>query len=282
MDLEPKRRVYNIGPHGSSYFDASSKRYDQYFDSQPSRASHENSQDFGSSRAYDSGHTPLRKAETDVHAAQKTKPFAKEPRDLAGTHLEKIEEDKSSLAHSAVLRRAQPPNLGDSLARSDALLLSLRAGAGDLLIQSSKLDESVKAPERPPSRVGGLTDFLTDQHHLKTGVYKRDVKTLHDFWKGFVSLAYKDLRERCRPKDASLAQDVMALSLGTKQQPKEKAGRSDLLGTRKPGGDKENYGKTSGKEKLSDLYDVYGRLFEVDVVFTLEKDLQEELDRFKE
>jgi hypothetical protein len=46
--------------------------------------------------------------------------------------------------------------------------------------------------------------------------------------------------------------------------------------------DKENYGKVSGKEKLSELYDIYGRLFEMDVVYTLEKDIQEELDRFKE
>jgi hypothetical protein len=142
----------------------------------------------------------FRKAETDV---RQTVQFSTQ-RDGLTHHmqpsgfLERIDEDKSSVNHSTLLKRntVGANILGDSLARSDNLMMSVKNGDfKDVLIHSNKLDESVKAPERLPIRITGLTDFLTDQHHSRIGVYKREVKCLHNFWKTHVSVVYKEVRD---------------------------------------------------------------------------------------
>ena len=62
------------------------------------------------------------------------------------------------------------------------------------------MDESVKAPGRPPQRVKGLTDYLVDLHYKKFGIYTK--QGLFEFWKEYVSVIYRRLNKSINNKGA--------------------------------------------------------------------------------
>jgi hypothetical protein len=73
------------------------------------------------------------------------------------------------------------------------------ASKGDLSVisQSNRLEESVKAPGRPPELIEDLIDFLIDESYRKYGVYPKVTEleagksSLFKFWKDFISVHYR-------------------------------------------------------------------------------------------
>jgi hypothetical protein len=57
-----------------------------------------------------------------------------------------------------------------------------------------KLEESVKALDRRPQKIPGLTNFLCERHYKKYGTYNRTQKELFKFWKNHVSAVYAEMR----------------------------------------------------------------------------------------
>jgi hypothetical protein len=54
----------------------------------------------------------------------------------------------------------------------------------------------VKAPNRPPVRIEGLTEFLVENHYKRFGVYSKVEPELFKYWKEYVSIAYKEERKK--------------------------------------------------------------------------------------
>lgn len=61
-------------------------------------------------------------------------------------------------------------------------------------MHSNRLEDSVKAPGRPPMRIDGLTQFLVDEHYKSIGVFTKSDKELFKFWKDYVSSVYRHQR----------------------------------------------------------------------------------------
>jgi hypothetical protein len=66
----------------------------------------------------------------------------------------------------------------------------------NLTITSNKLEDSVKAPNRPPTKIEGLTQFLVENHNKWYGVMSKDYAQLFRFWKEFVSIAYRERKRK--------------------------------------------------------------------------------------
>jgi hypothetical protein len=66
----------------------------------------------------------------------------------------------------------------------------------NITINSKNLEDSVKAPNRPPVRIDGLTEFLVENHYKRFGVYSKVEPELFKYWKEYISLAYKEERKK--------------------------------------------------------------------------------------
>jgi hypothetical protein len=66
----------------------------------------------------------------------------------------------------------------------------------NLTINSNRLEDSVKAPGRPPIRIENLTQFLIEQHFSRIGVFTKSHNELFKFWKGYVSIVYREQKLR--------------------------------------------------------------------------------------
>jgi hypothetical protein len=164
-----------------------SKRYDQHFDSL-----HDHSLDHYSSRQhYATGDLrasmPLKRSETEhlkpnVTFASTTAPAKNHPLHYKGA-MERIDENRSASKGSPEARKGGPS--------------SKSAGVNDIsqvTIASNRLEDSIKAPNRPPVRVAGLTTYLVDSHYKKIGVYTKNSEELFRFWKDYVSVVYRQMR----------------------------------------------------------------------------------------
>lgn len=261
--------------------------------------------DFGSSRVNDSGliqaNIAYRRVETEQITTKHSVHFKKtndpvKPYGALGT----IDEDRTSVNQSTLLKKqgAHNLNLDQSLAaRSDLLGGSFKLGnnndptKNDMLIQSSKLEESVKAPDRLPIRIEGLTQFLYDEHSRFTGIHTHEVKSLHVYWKLHVSVAYRELfaKDRTNMPDTNMLNHLRGDTM-KKSKKRRSRSSSPLNQTENKDWskflvpkniDKENYGILRGDEKREQKMNIYGNLYEMDVVYTLEKDYNEEKDKEK-
>jgi hypothetical protein len=147
----------------------------------------------------------------------------------------------------------------------------------NLTINSNKLDESVKAPGRPPQRVKGLTQYLVDLHYKKYGVYTKT--GLFEFWKEHVSVIYRQIRNNTLQKgaveepmfdrkiDRSFKGDSFAnkKSFNAKASGKPKKSRSSS--PLKKNEDLPPYEENVNFESIQHID--YSRLFEMDVAYTI-------------
>ena len=66
------------------------------------------------------------------------------------------------------------------------------------LANSTKLEESTAAPNRPPAYIKGLTTFLRQAYYEKKGIYISKARGEHaylkEFWKNEVSESYQQHR----------------------------------------------------------------------------------------
>jgi hypothetical protein len=118
-----------------------------------------------------------------------------------------------------------------------------------LTINSSKLDDSVKAPERPPIRIPELTKFLVDSHYKWYGVFTKNEKELFKYWKDHISVVYKERKMRLlsmKEQQSYSEMPTMAATGVTKVMTKN-----------------EKYLKARNKK-----HD-YSKCFEMDVAYTL-------------
>ena len=130
-------------------------------------------------------------------------------------------------------------------------------------MNSNRLEDSVKAPGRPPQRIPGLMQFLIDQHYKKLGVFTKCDKELFKFWKEYVSAVYRHQR-----KMALLGKSITA-HLNDK---------SLTFNEPKPEG--APLFETSDKSVLGQ-YKQFEKLFEMDVAYTIQKELEDESTEFK-
>ncbi len=104
----------------------------------------------------------------------------------AGLHkLERIDERKSQ---SPSMRTKGMGKSGNSKQNLHDI--------SNITIGSKNLEDSVKAPNRPPVRIDGLTEFLVESHYKKFGVYSKVEPELFKYWKDHISLAYKEERKK--------------------------------------------------------------------------------------
>lgn len=124
--------------------------------------------------------------------------------------------------------------------------------------QSVKIEDSVAAMGREPRRVQGMTAFLRKEYYRRLGVYinraRDEGKKLFQFWKSHVSEVYRKKRE-----DKLLAQKMADPYALPPQNTQNQA--VPAVGV---------------KSELEREYDVYGKCFELDVAFTVDKDLEDE------
>lgn len=150
-----------------------------------------------------------------------------------------------------------------------------------MTINSHKLDESVKAPGRPPQRIKGLTQFLVDLHYKKFGVYTKS--KLFEFWKEHVSVIYRRMRTNQQRGaveepmfDRKFERSVKGeQSFGKKGTLKKSRSRSP----KKANEDLPPYEENANYEQMQ-MID-YSRLYEMDVAYTIQVDLDEENDEAK-
>lgn len=62
-------------------------------------------------------------------------------------------------------------------------------------ISDSRLEGSMRDPEREPEVIEGLLKFLIDEHKNKLGIFTQEPKKLFTFWYKHVSSEYKRKRE---------------------------------------------------------------------------------------
>lgn len=101
----------------------------------------------------------------------------------------------------------------------------------------------------------GLTEFLVNQHYKRIGVLSKHENTLFDFWKKYVSAAYRQRRQQKK--------DELGMSYKTQKS------------------QKENIVDKSQDNSVLNQYKKFENLFEMDVKYTIQKDLEEEHDDFK-
>lgn len=58
-------------------------------------------------------------------------------------------------------------------------------------ISDSRLEESIRDPQRPPKQIPGLVQFLIEEHKNRLGIFTQDDKKLFRFWKQHVSTYYR-------------------------------------------------------------------------------------------
>jgi hypothetical protein len=63
-------------------------------------------------------------------------------------------------------------------------------------ISDSRLEGSMRDPQRSPRVVPGLLKFLIDEHKNRLGIFTQDPKKLKIFWYKHVSSEYKRKREQ--------------------------------------------------------------------------------------
>jgi hypothetical protein len=174
------RRIYNVTGHGGvadmtlnqRLMDGmdlnTSKRYDQHFDSlQDHSLDHYSSRQHYATGAADlRGSMPLKRSETEhfkpnVTFASTTAPAKNHPLHYKAGGMERIDENRSGSKGSPEARKA-PSSKGNVNDLSQ------------LTIASNRLEDSIKAPNRPPMRIAGLTTYLVDSHYKKIGVYTKN------------------------------------------------------------------------------------------------------------
>ena len=99
--------------------------------------------------------------------------------------LERIDERKSQ----------SPSNRSKALSKGGNSKINLN-DISNITINSKNLEDSVKAPNRPPVRIEGLTEFLVESHYKKFGVYSKVEPEMFKYWKDHISLAYKEERKK--------------------------------------------------------------------------------------
>lgn len=212
------RRIINVGGHGGIAdmslnqrlmddlnVSMGAKRYDQHFDSQ---ISHDHSLEHYSSRQHyptgdlrGSAAQPFKRSETEHFKPNVT--FANTNKGNHPLHykgaMERIEENRSAS------RGKGSPDA--HLLRPESAAKGRGSDISQLTIASHKLEDSIKAPHRPPQRVAGLTQFLIESHYKKIGVFTKNEQELFKFWKDYVSVVYKQYRldKSLKSNDVSFA-----------------------------------------------------------------------------
>lgn len=128
------------------------------------------------------------------------------------------------------------------------------------LATSSKLEDSIAAADRPPRRVPKLTAFLRKEYFRTHGIYSKGSRgesdKLFQFWKENVSETYKKLREK---------QAFLNKSKDPYTQVQVTFGPSAAVPT-----------AVIKKTRIEEEYDDFKNCFELDVQFTIDRDLEEE------
>jgi len=57
------------------------------------------------------------------------------------------------------------------------------------------MEGSIRDTNRKLVRIEGLTDFLIQENYKKIGIYKTDPEVLFYFWRDYVSVDKRELRE---------------------------------------------------------------------------------------
>lgn len=131
---------------------------------------------------------------------------------------------------------------------------------------SHTLADSVAAADRPPIALDGLTPFLRKEYYRKLGVYinrARDEQSkLLDFWKSYVSTDYRKMRE----------EKILTQKLKDPfYEPKPFTVQRQAVPTAAP-----------VKSTLDRAYDSYSKAKELDVAYTLSRDLGAEAEADKQ
>jgi hypothetical protein len=108
--------------------------------------------------------------------------------------------------------------------------------------------------------VPGLTEFLVNQHYKRIGVLSKSENTLFDFWKKYVSAAYKQRREdkiKSKLNITGYEQHHTTMNLGTSFKTQKSQ--------------KENMGVLDDTKEKSVLgqYKKYENIYEMDVRYTI-------------
>ncbi len=93
-------------------------------------------------------------------------------------------------------RKSQSPSNRSKMLTKGANSKQNLNDISNITINSKNLEDSVKAPNRPPVRIEGLTEFLVESHYKRFGVYSKVEPELFKYWKDYISLAYKEERKK--------------------------------------------------------------------------------------
>ena len=121
----------------------------------------------------------------------------------------------------------------------------------------NNLEESLRAPGRPPKRIEELTNFLVESHYKKFGVYSKVEGELFKYWKEHVSAGYREQRKRKAALNQSKIEDNNDF-IGT--------GQSQTLMKKNTEKRKEGFSTSNGFL----LLEKFGQCYEIDVAYTLQ------------
>lgn len=185
-------------------------------------------------------------------------------------------------------------------------------------ISDSRLEESIRDPQRPPKQIPGLVQFLIEEHKNRLGIFTQDDKKLFRFWKQHVSTYYRQERELQndqRNRSTGGFNGVGDLYLDEQQTPSGlrvsmKAGDSGLgpyamssftkmerqkqrkLFTQGPRAssalrfsDKKQNASSKDlrpiKGGILEKYDLYGNCYEIDIIYTIKNEIALMNDKYK-
>ena len=102
-----------------------------------------------------------------------------------GTPLKQITETVGSEGGHTIKTSYNNKSPHRQLTGVENLTSSYKSNGGMYPIPSANhlLEESVKAPDRPPQKVPGLTTFLCNEHYKRIGVFSKSEDALFKFWK---------------------------------------------------------------------------------------------------
>lgn len=159
--------------------------------------------------------------------------------------------------------RSPERNPGNSSAYGSVIINNRNVDLDPIMSQSNKFEESFKAHGRQPQYIPGLTDFLTKEHYKRIGVFNKKETTLFNFWKSYVSAAYRERRDLKLQSKAGFNESAIN---GPQQSFAHKSMRSNKQV-------KENIIDPNNENSILHKYKKFQDLYEMDVRYTIQTDV---------
>lgn len=117
-------------------------------------------------------------------------------------------------------------------------------------------------------KIPGLTQFLSNEHYKRIGVYTKSEDALFKFWKQYVSSHHKQIRtDKLMKSKAAYGDGSFANISPTK---KRGVSRGKNRSIQKYGSGKENGADNGNENSIFALYKKYDNQFEADVLYTIQ------------